>query len=68
MSRLVGMGKAKELIFTARMVDGREAAEISLVEHCVPQNSDGDAAYLKALEIAKQISSNVRSEGKTGGM
>ena len=61
MSRLVGVGKAKELIYTARMVGGKEAAEIGLVQHCVPQNSEGDAAYLKSLEVAKQIASNVSS-------
>ena len=60
MSRLVGIGKAKELIYTAKMVNGKEAAEIGLVEHCVPQNTEGDAAYQKALDIAKQIICNVR--------
>ena len=61
LARLVGIGKAKELIFTAKLVGGREAAEIGLVEHCVPQNSNGDAAYLKALEIAKQIADKVNN-------
>ena len=60
LARLVGIGKAKELIYTARLVNGREAADIGLVQHCVPQNKDGDAAYQKALEIAKQIIVNVR--------
>ena len=43
------------MIFTAKLVSGKEAAEIGLVEHSVSQNADGDAAYQKALEIAKQI-------------
>ena len=71
----MGIGKAKELIYTSRIIDAREAADIGLVQHCVPQNNDGDAAYKKALEIAKQIMSNVcvykthrgRNHGCSGG-
>lgn len=57
--RLVGIGKAKELIFTAKVLSGTEAAEIGLVEHVVKQNEDGNAAYLKALEIAREILTKV---------
>ena len=57
--RLVGIGKAKELIFTARVCSGVEAREIGLVEHVVSQNENNDAAYQKALEIAKQIADKV---------
>lgn len=53
--RLVGAAKAKELIFTAAMINGTHAAEIGLANHGVTQNTDGDAAYQKSLEIAKQI-------------
>lgn len=53
--RLVGPAKAKELVFTAAMLNGTQAAEIGLVNHAAAQNEAGDAAYLKALEIAKQI-------------
>ena len=56
--RLVGIGKAKELIFTAKVITGEEAADIGLVEHSVPQNEKSDAAYEKALEIAKEIAEN----------
>lgn len=59
MPRLVGIGKAKELIFTAKICSGLEAKEIGLVEHAVPQNESGDAAYQKALEIAQQIAEKV---------
>ena len=59
MPRLVGIGKAKELIFTAKVCSGLEAEEIGLVEHSVPQNETGDSAYKKALEIAKQIADKV---------
>ncbi len=53
------MGKAKELIFTAKVLGGNEAADIGLVEHSVEQNEEGNAAYLKALEIAREISTKV---------
>lgn len=59
MPRLVGIGKAKELIFTAKVCSGKEAGDIGLVEHAVPQNEKGDAAYQKALEIAEQIADKV---------
>ena len=57
--RLVGIGKAKELIYTAKLTTGKEAERIGLVQHAVPQNADGDAAYQKALEIARHISEKV---------
>lgn len=57
--RLVGIGKAKELIFTAKVLTGSEAYDIGLVEHAVEQNSEGNAAYLKALEIAREIGTKV---------
>ncbi|MCM3788041.1 enoyl-CoA hydratase [Domibacillus indicus] len=49
--RLVGKGRAKELIFTARRVDAREAREIGLIEYVTPADSLLD----KALSIANQI-------------
>ena len=60
LSRLIGLGKAKELIFTAKVLTGQEAAQIGLVEHVVSQNGTFDAAYEKALEVAKAIIGNVR--------
>ncbi|XP_042860043.1 methylglutaconyl-CoA hydratase, mitochondrial-like isoform X1 [Penaeus japonicus] len=56
--RIVGTAKAKELIFTAAILNGKEAAEIGLVNHVTPQNETGDAAYHKALELAKKILPN----------
>ncbi|XP_074644900.1 methylglutaconyl-CoA hydratase, mitochondrial-like [Tubulanus polymorphus] len=53
--RLVGTSIAKELIFTARVLDGNEAHKFQLVNHVTQQNENGDAAYLKALEVARQI-------------
>ncbi|WP_299088417.1 enoyl-CoA hydratase [uncultured Metabacillus sp.] len=52
--RLIGKGKAKELIYTARRIDANEAKEIGLVEYVVPAES----VLNKALAIANQIVKN----------
>jgi methylglutaconyl-CoA hydratase len=57
--RLIGIAKAKELIYTSRILDGGQAEHIGLVNLSVAQNDKKDAAYLKGLEIAQQIISNV---------
>lgn len=56
--RVVGTAKAKELIFTAAVLDGDEAAEIGLSNYSVPQNEAGDAAFQKTLDIAGKIIPN----------
>ena len=53
--RLVGAAKAKELIFTAKVMTGREAYEAGMVQYVVEQTDDKDAAFQKSLEIAKKI-------------
>ncbi|XP_028941606.1 enoyl-CoA hydratase domain-containing protein 2, mitochondrial isoform X2 [Antrostomus carolinensis] len=53
--RCVGIGLAKELIFTGRQIDGQQAFSMGLVNHTVPQNNEGDAAYQRALTLAKEI-------------
>ncbi len=45
------MAKAKELIFTARILNGEECEEIGLVNYVVDENQ----AYNKAVEIASEI-------------
>ncbi|MDQ0246373.1 enoyl-CoA hydratase/carnithine racemase [Bacillus fengqiuensis] len=52
--RLIGKGRAKELIFTARRMEAGEALEIGLVEYVMPAESLLD----KALHIANQIVRN----------
>ena len=49
--RLIGMAKAKELIFTARILNGEQSEEVGLVNYVVNENQ----AYNKALEIASEI-------------
>lgn len=53
--RVVGVPKAKELIFTGRDVYGEEAEKIGLVNVCVDQNNEGNAAFVKSLEIASVL-------------
>lgn len=53
--RVIGVSLAKELIFAARTIDGTEAHRLGLVSHSVEQNASGDAAYLRALELAREI-------------
>lgn len=52
--RLIGIGKAKELIYTAKRVDAFEAKELGIIEHVVPK----EELLNKAMEIAKKIAEN----------
>jgi methylglutaconyl-CoA hydratase len=51
--RLVGVGKAKELILTATRLNGRAAFEIGLVNHCVEAGDALITAEGIALSIVK---------------
>ena len=51
---LVGPGKARELLFTAEYIDGKEAERIGLVNKSVPL----DRLMNEAKEMAKKISEN----------
>ena len=52
--KLVGMGRAKELIFTGRIIDAMEAERIGLVNRVVPSDRVLETAMEIAKEIAKQ--------------
>jgi len=51
LTQLVGLGRAKELIFTGRFIDAEEAARIGLANKVVP----GDDLLAEALALADQI-------------
>jgi enoyl-CoA hydratase/carnithine racemase len=52
--RLIGVARAKELIFTGRRINGHTAAEYGLVQHLV----ESGLADRKALELAWEIARN----------
>lgn len=54
----MGPSIAKELIFTARVLDGAEATRLGMCNHLVAQNEEKDAAFHKAVDIATEILPN----------
>ncbi|KAK0554524.1 hypothetical protein OC846_002096 [Tilletia horrida] len=63
MSRLLGPSKAKDLIFSGRLLNAEQAYDIGLVDHlATAENSgasaQGEEAYGKALELAAEMSQN----------
>ncbi len=59
LSRLIGPVQTKEMIFTGNNVDGLKAFKLGLVNEVVNQNDKGDAAFMAALDLAKDIVPNV---------
>ncbi|KAI9001348.1 ClpP/crotonase [Trametes punicea] len=55
LTRLLGLAKAKDLIFTARVLTAQEAHQIGVVDYVSAPES---TAYDKALELAQQMSAN----------
>lgn len=51
LTKIVGPGKAKELILTGRRIDAAEALRIGLVEHVYPQNKLMEEATKLAQEM-----------------
>jgi len=58
--RIVGAAKAKELIFTARVVGAEEAERMGLVNRVVPHDTLDDTARELARQIAEQSPPAVR--------
>jgi enoyl-CoA hydratase len=54
--RIVGLGRAKELVYTGRIIDAAEALSIGLVNRMVPDDQVLDAAR----ELARTITGNGR--------
>ena len=61
LARLVGMGMAKQMMYTARNIDANEALRIGLVNAVVPQAELMDAALKMANTIAKNAPIAVRA-------
>jgi len=51
--RLIGLGKASELVLTSKMVEAAEAGEIGLVNHVVPADQLEQFTWEMASNIAK---------------
>ena len=57
---LIGPGKARELLFTAEYIDGKEAERIGLVNKAVPLAQLMDEAMAMASKIAKNSSFSLK--------
>ena len=57
LARIVGVGKAKELIFTGDIIDGQEALRIGLVNQVVPSDV--------LIEEVKKIATKIAGVGRT---
>jgi len=55
LSALLGMGRVKDLIFTARLIEAREAQAIGLVSEIVPSEDELEG---RALELALKLASH----------
>ncbi len=60
LSRMVGVAKAKELIYTAKLISGEEAERIGLVNQVVEPDELMDTAMAMAKQIAAQAPLAVR--------
>lgn len=63
MTRLVGPAKAKELIFSAKLVDAVEASRIGFVD-MVAQEGDGNAAFHRGVQLARSFAKNGKSKSR----
>ena len=60
--RIVGIGRAMDLILTGRKIDAEEAYRIGLCERVVPRGQARQAAETLALEIARFPQAAVRAD------
>lgn len=61
LAKTIGIGRAKELLFTGRTVDAAEALRIGLVNMVVPADALDDEAVRLAVRIAGNSLSSLRS-------
>ena len=54
LTRLVGMTKAKELVFTGRMIDARTAEQIGLLNVAVPADKFREVVHQLAVDLASK--------------
>lgn len=57
---LIGMRKTKELLFTAKLIDGTEAERIGLVNQVVPDDELDAAALAMAQDVARTAEVGLR--------
>jgi enoyl-CoA hydratase len=57
---LIGMRKTKELLFTAKLIDGTEAERLGLVNQAVPAAELEDAAWAMATDVARTAAVGLR--------
>lgn len=62
LTRLVGAARAKELIFSAKLVDAVEASRIGFVD-IVAQEGDDTAAFNKGVQLARSFAKNGKFRG-----
>lgn len=62
--RLIGMGKAKELIYTGNMIDAKEAERIGLINRAVPPERLKDEVWNLARNIAEKSQVIIRMAKK----
>src|SRR5690606_29043685 len=63
--RLVGRGRALDLVLTGRKVDARECFEIGLCERVVPHGQSRAAAEALALELTKFPQACLRADRRS---